>query len=134
MYRVAKSRYPGIQDTGHFWKEIRTFSNSCCKSQHIWHKKASTLLIYDTVQLQMNKLEKKTGICSISCIILCQNPENTYFGHFIIENHDTVRTKSFCNSGDQIISKTFSNSNNSGLSDREGGSGLIGNFSHFFFV
>ena len=55
LIRGAKSRYPGIQDTGHFWKEIRTFLNCCCKSQYILHKKASILWIYDKAQLQMIK-------------------------------------------------------------------------------
>ena len=76
-------------------KENRTFSNICCKSQHIWHKKTSMLLIYDIIQLQMNTLEKKTSICSISCIILWLNSENSYFGHFWVENQDTGRKKSF---------------------------------------
>ena len=55
-------------------------------------------MIYDTVQLQMNKLEKKTGFCSISWVVLWKNLENTYFGHFLVENQDTGRQKSFCNS------------------------------------
>ena len=46
----------------------------------------------------MKKVEKKTSICSILCVILSQNSENTYFGHFLVENWDTGRKKSFCNS------------------------------------
>ena len=43
----------------------------------VLHKKATPLLIYDTVQLQLNKIKKKTSICSISCVKLRQNLENT---------------------------------------------------------
>ena len=31
----------------------------------------------------MNKMEKKTNICLISCVILRVNLENTYFGYFL---------------------------------------------------
>ena len=57
---------------------------------------------------EMNKLEKKTGICSISCVILWQNSENTYFGHFLVENQDTGWKKSFCN---YARVKTYTNTN-----------------------
>ena len=46
----------------------------------------------------MKKIEKKTCICSISCIIFRQNSANKRFRHFFVENPDTGRIKSFCNS------------------------------------
>ena len=45
----------------------------------------------------MNKIERKTGICSISCVMLWQNSENTYVGHFLAKNQDTGWKNSFCN-------------------------------------
>ena len=50
----------------------------------------------------MKKVEKKKSICSILCVILSQNSENTYFGHFLVENWDTGLKKSFCNSENRL--------------------------------
>ena len=55
-------------------------------------------MINEAVQLQMNKVETKTSIISILCVILWKNSENTYFGHFLVENQDTGQKKSFRNS------------------------------------
>ena len=43
--RVAKRRYPGILDTGHFLKKIRTFFKYLPKTYHIIHKYATIQLI-----------------------------------------------------------------------------------------
>ena len=37
--------------------------------------------------------------------MLWPNSDNTYFGHFLVENQDTRRKKSFCNS---VVSKSAS--------------------------
>ena len=56
------------------------------------------LFIYDTPQIQIIEIGKKTHISSISCVIFGLHSENTYFGHFLVENQDTGQKKAFCNS------------------------------------
>ena len=90
---ILVSRIPDIsgRKSGHF-------QIIAAKLSIFLHKKVPTLLIFETVQLQMRKIEKKTSICSILWVILWQNSADTRFGHFLVEYRDTGRKKSFCNS------------------------------------
>ena len=56
----------------------------------------------------MRKNQKKTSICSISCVMIQQNSANTYFGHFLLENPDTGQKKNFCNSEPNIPNQIYS--------------------------
>ena len=46
------------------------------------------MLICDTVQIQMKKMENITSICTILCVISWQSSANTRAGHFLVENPD----------------------------------------------
>ena len=74
--RVAKRRYPGIQDTGQFWRKIRTFSNSCYNSFDTCPKQDTKMIIYDTVHLKKTINKQKTSINLLLCQILLKNSPN----------------------------------------------------------
>ena len=46
----------------------------------------------------MKKIGINPHIFSILCVILWHNSSNTRFGHFLVENQNTGRKNSFCNS------------------------------------
>ena len=76
QFQSCNSRYPGIQDTGHFLKKIRTFSNSWYTSYHTWLKEDTKMMIYDTVQLKRTLNEQKTSLNLFLCLVLLQNSPN----------------------------------------------------------
>ena len=79
-------------------EDTHSFALQSCKKAVSWYlgywtfleaKKVKKMLIYDTVPLQMKKIEKTTSICAILCVISWQSSANTRSGQFLVENPDT---------------------------------------------